>query len=88
MLEAAAAGVPIVSLAVGGVKDVLRDGESGLLVAPGDEDGLTAAIQTALKDQRLAEGLSLGGLKVARDLSLEAEKRHWIGLYSLLLGTR
>ena len=43
-LEAAAAGKPAVVSAIGGLRDVVADGETGFLVAPGDVDGLAAAL--------------------------------------------
>ncbi len=49
IIEAMAAGVPVVATAVGGVPDLLRDGQLGALVPPGDEAALAAAILDALR---------------------------------------
>ena len=49
-LEAMAAGLPVIAFAVGGIPEIVEDGVSGLLVAPGDVDGLTAAIDRAVLD--------------------------------------
>jgi glycosyltransferase involved in cell wall biosynthesis len=49
LIEAMAAGVPVVSTAVGGVPDLLRGGELGTLVPPGDARALADAIITALR---------------------------------------
>jgi glycosyltransferase involved in cell wall biosynthesis len=49
VLEAAAAGVPVVSTAVGGVPDLLRD-DAGWLVAPGDAAALAEGMRAALAD--------------------------------------
>jgi glycosyltransferase involved in cell wall biosynthesis len=45
VVEALAVGTPVVATAVGGVPEVVRDGENGLLVAPGDVDALADAIR-------------------------------------------
>jgi glycosyltransferase involved in cell wall biosynthesis len=44
LIEAMAAGVPIIGSRIDGVADVIRDGEDGLLVRPGDADDLASAI--------------------------------------------
>lgn len=43
-IEALACGTPVVAFAKGGPADVVLEGETGFLVAPGDVDGLVAAI--------------------------------------------
>jgi glycosyltransferase involved in cell wall biosynthesis len=53
MLEALAAGTPVIATAVGGIPEVVRDGVNGLLVPAGDVDALARAIG------RVAEGASL-----------------------------
>ena len=49
-LEAMAAGLPVIAFAVGGIPEIIDDGVSGLLVKPGDIDGLAAAIDRAVLD--------------------------------------
>ena len=55
ILEAMAAGVPVVSTAVGGVPDVLENGACGVLVAPHDVKALAAAIIDTLLDTEASE---------------------------------
>jgi len=57
ILEAMAAGTPVVATDVGGVADVVRDGDTGLLVPPEDPAALAAAIVRVLRDDELAERL-------------------------------
>jgi glycosyltransferase involved in cell wall biosynthesis len=60
LVEAMAAGLPVVSTPISGIPEVVRDGESGLLVAPDDADALAGAIGRVLADAdfraRLARG--------------------------------
>ncbi|MBI2377812.1 MAG: glycosyltransferase family 4 protein [Deltaproteobacteria bacterium] len=85
MLEAAAAGVPIVATNVDGNRDILVDGESARLVAPADVRELSRAIGQVLASDALATRLSIGGRAVASRLSPARERESWLRLYSQLL---
>jgi glycosyltransferase involved in cell wall biosynthesis len=65
VLEAMAAGVPVIASSVEGVPEAIRDGEDGLLVAPGDAAELSGAI----------ERLVSGGCDYA-SMSSDAQSRH------------
>lgn len=73
MLEAQAAGLPVVSCAARGVPEVVAHERTGLLAAPGDEAGLAACVRRLLADAR--ERARLGeaaSRRVAAEHSLEA----------------
>jgi glycosyltransferase involved in cell wall biosynthesis len=53
LLEAMAAGKPVVSCNVGGIPEVVADGENGILVAPGDSSALAGAIRRLILDPEL-----------------------------------
>jgi glycosyltransferase involved in cell wall biosynthesis len=57
VVEALAAGTPVIATAVGGVAEVVRDGENGLLVGPGDVEGLAEAIRRFFGDAALRDRL-------------------------------
>lgn len=57
VLEAMAAGLPIVATSVGGVPEILRDGQTGLLVEPGDPVALAHALTDLLQNQPLREAM-------------------------------
>ena len=58
VLEAMAAGIPIVSSAIGGTDELIEDGRSGLLVPPGDAKALAAALRRSLGDEELRGSLA------------------------------
>lgn len=54
LIEAAAAGRPVVATAVGGTASVVRDGVTGFLVQPGEPEAIAAALERLLRDPTLA----------------------------------
>ncbi|WP_299702084.1 glycosyltransferase [uncultured Tateyamaria sp.] len=58
LLEAMAVGLPVVSTDVVGIPELVRDGETGLLVAEGDPEALAAALARMLDDVSLRQSVS------------------------------
>ena len=85
LLEAACLGLPLVATAVGGMGEVLTDGENALLVAHGDPAALAAAIGRILADDAFAAHLSQGARRLATELSPERERADWLALYARVL---
>jgi glycosyltransferase involved in cell wall biosynthesis len=65
-LEAAQAGLPIVATRVGGVPEMLREGDNALLVARGDQAGLSAALKTLLDDPERRRRMGRAGWEWVR----------------------
>ncbi len=61
LLEAQASGCPVISTRISGVPEIIEDGASGLLVEPGDDAGLAAAIERVIAEPELAGRLAVGG---------------------------
>lgn len=66
ILEAYAAGVPVIASRIGGLSDLVKDGESGLLVTPGDLGAWAEAIGRLL-DESEAERMGEGAYRLWRD---------------------
>ncbi len=67
LLQAAAAGVPIVGSRAGGIPEIVRDGINGYLTRPGDVPSLVAATSRILMDKELASLLGDGGRKITEE---------------------
>jgi glycosyltransferase involved in cell wall biosynthesis len=66
-LEAMASGTPVVASRIGGLAEVVVDGETGFLVPPGDTEALSEGLARLLSDRRLAARLGAN----ARDLVVQ-----------------
>jgi glycosyltransferase involved in cell wall biosynthesis len=84
-LEALAAGTPLVATAARGVRELLTDGETALVVPSGDERALGQAIERVLDDRELADRLRRNGLELAAAHSEEAMVARYHQLYAELV---
>jgi glycosyltransferase involved in cell wall biosynthesis len=73
LLEAFAAGLPVVATAVGGVPPALEHGEAGVLVPPRDRDAMVSAILATVDDAEGRNRRARRGLEIARERALEHE---------------
>lgn len=72
LMEAMSLGLPVVASALSGIPELVRDGDNGLLVAPGDSDELAAALGELLARPDLRQRLGRNALAtVSRDFDLE-----------------
>jgi glycosyltransferase involved in cell wall biosynthesis len=85
LLEAMAAGAPVVAAAVGGIPDVVQHGANGLLVTPGDPASLADAIARLLDDRALAMRLGAAAREtVARHHTIGQATKRLDRLYAQL----
>jgi glycosyltransferase involved in cell wall biosynthesis len=61
ILEAFARGKPVIGSNIGGIPEIIKDGENGLLVPPGDVDALANAIASLYREPDLRQRLALAG---------------------------
>ena len=77
LMEALASRIPVIATPVAGVSELVRDGETGLLVPPGDVEGLMVALDRLLGDPDLCRRLGAAGHAAVlkrHDVACEAQK--------------
>jgi glycosyltransferase involved in cell wall biosynthesis len=67
VLEAMAVGLPVVATTVGGIPDIVEDGVTGLLISPGDKDGLARALSLLLSDPALRRRMGVAARAVVEE---------------------
>ncbi len=81
-LEAMASGVPVVACGSGGTFELVREGETGYLVPPGDERALAGRILALLADDRLRQSMGFAGREtVETDFALERMVEGTLAVY-------
>ena len=89
ILQALAVGTPVVATAIGGSPEVIRHGETGVLVAPGDVRALATAIIATFRDPERACGMARAGQAfVQTRFSIDAQMATTTAVYRELLGWR
>ncbi|HET6366927.1 MAG TPA: glycosyltransferase [Pseudomonadales bacterium] len=89
LLQAAAAGIPLVASRIGGIPEVVEDGVTGLLVSPEDPAALAAAIEQTLADPAAAAARARAGRKRAEErFSHSVAMTRLLALYDELLAAR
>jgi glycosyltransferase involved in cell wall biosynthesis len=88
-LEAMAHGRPVVASAVGGLLDLVVDGETGILVPPGDVAALRDALERLLGDRELRRRMGEAGRRrAAEHFSWDAVTRRIVELYARYAGKK
>jgi phosphatidyl-myo-inositol alpha-mannosyltransferase len=81
ILEAMAAGAPIVATRIQGFQDVLTEGVHGLLVEPKDSDALCSALRDLLNDPAKREEMGRAGARDARNYSWDEMSGRVLQMY-------
>jgi glycosyltransferase involved in cell wall biosynthesis len=89
ILEAMSAGLPVVASRVGGIPELVVDGETGLLVPPGDPSSLATAIERLMEEPALRDRLGAAGRARVEELfDLGRCRREHLELYRRELARR
>jgi phosphatidylinositol alpha-mannosyltransferase len=86
LLEAMASGLPVVASAIEGFREVISDGQEGLLVPPADGEALARALLRLLADPALREALGQRGLATARGYAWERVAAQVLDYYREVMG--
>jgi L-malate glycosyltransferase len=81
LLEAASAGVPIVSKKVGGVHELLAASPNGPSLLAVEEADMSEAIERVLRDRELAISLSAAARQAASTFSADRERDCWLDIH-------
>lgn len=82
LLEAMAAGLPVVASQIVGYRDVVTDGQEGLLVPPRDASAVAEAVCRILQDRALAVAMGAAGMETAAQYSWSRIAEQVLDLYA------
>lgn len=86
LIEAAACGRPLVASDAPGCREIVRSGDNGYLIAPGDDPGLVAALRRLIDDAELRRAMGARGRRIAQaGFSLERVNRETLAIYTEVL---
>lgn len=87
LIQASAASVPIIASNAGGMPEIVRNNENGILVPPGDEPALKEALDRLIRDPELRARLGSRGREIAEEeFSVDVMVRGNLAVYRTALG--
>jgi len=86
VLEAMAAGLPVLATRVGGTPDLVSDGQTGYLVEAGDEDALVERLRQLIRNRDLRERMAAAGREKVKEFSVQRHREQVLGVYRKAYG--
>jgi glycosyltransferase involved in cell wall biosynthesis len=87
-LEAMRWGTPVIGTTAGGIPEIIENGKSGILVTPGDDEGLASAIIGLLRDRQQREKLGQAGkYRVETEFTAHGMARRMADFYQHVINT-
>jgi glycosyltransferase involved in cell wall biosynthesis len=86
ILEAMAAGLPVIGTRAGGIPDIIDDEVSGLLINPGDAGALADAIKRIVENEPLRKQLLVGAREKLKNFNIAQTTKRYIALYNEICG--
>ena len=83
--EASACGTPVVATAVGGIPEIIADGDTGFLVPPGDATAMAERIDELLGDESKRRRMGTKATETARHFDLDLQVKRYLDWYSEIL---
>lgn len=81
LIEAQSAGLPVITTDTGGIGEFVRDGETGVLIAPGDGVGMAAAALALIEDPARADRLARAARRATDRFGWGAARSAWLDIY-------
>lgn len=88
VMEAMAAGLPVAATAVGGVPELVADGETGLLSAPGDARALSSSLARLASEADLRQAMGSAAAARAQTFGVDSMVSQYAALFERLTGER
>jgi glycosyltransferase involved in cell wall biosynthesis len=86
LVEAMGSGTPVIATRVGGIPEIVRNGQEGLLFSPGSSEQLANAIKKLLEEESLRMRLAQAAFRRADSFGLELHIRNMLKVFNEVCG--